>query len=291
MGAEPHAAEGPRELERVLEQVRHHRREDLTIGVDREVGLYQADDQLDPVLLRAETRRDLDLLDKLGHDDVLDLGGAGGQANLGERRVDERAEPDQAASEDVAGAAADPDAAGAQDIEGQHRAAEQVSQLVREESELLVGSTGVVVDDIDLVLAFVLRDRVGDRVVETLVEGAELVGADLGLALDGKLGDGLTGVAVVVDDLRDREAAAQEIVAVLTRAGGDLDLADELRTERVFELLEEHRDPVLELERGRAGRHPLGHPSAAPSDDLRSIFTHELIQHASGYCKVRAQSR
>src|SRR5204863_5949784 len=113
------------------------------------------------------------------------------------------------------------------------------------------------------------------------VERTELLGAERRVAFDRELGDRLTDIAVVVNYLRDGEPAAQQVPPVLDRSrggsgarGGTL-----LALERLLELPQEQRDPLLELGPGRAGSHPLGDASPAPRDDLVSMIRDELAQH------------
>jgi hypothetical protein len=59
-----------------------------------------------------------------------------------------------------------------------------------------------------------LRDCVGDRVVETAVQRAELFDRERRVELDRQVGDGLAEIAVVVDDLVDGVAEVQELLAM-----------------------------------------------------------------------------
>ena len=61
-------------------------------------------------------------------------------------------------------------------------------------------------------------DGVGDRVVEAAVQRPELRRGERGIALERQVGDGLAQVAVVVDDLVDRVAEREQVLAV--RRGG-----------------------------------------------------------------------
>src|SRR5204863_8214179 len=168
----------------------------------------------------AEDSRDLDVFEESPHGDVLVPGEPGGQPELGERSVHQIAQPDQAVLEYVAGTAPDADATGANGIEREHGAGEQGTQLVSERAQVLVGATGALDQDVELALARVLGDGLGDRVVETAVERTELLGAERRVAFDRELGDRLTDIAVVVNYLRDGEPAAQQVPPVLDRSRG-----------------------------------------------------------------------
>jgi hypothetical protein len=67
-----------------------------------------------------------------------------------------------------------------------------------------------------------LGDRARDGVVQTSIQHPKVFRADWRSQLDGQLGDGLTDVAVVVDDLRHREPLTQQVVAVQDGAFADL---------------------------------------------------------------------
>lgn len=57
-------------------------------------------------------------------------------------------------------------------------------------------------------------DGVGDRVVKTSIQGSELVDRKRSVALDRQIGDGLAQIAIVVHDLVNSEAEAQQNLPV-----------------------------------------------------------------------------
>ncbi len=65
-----HVAVGVRELERVLQQIRDDRLEDLSIGVHGRVGRIRHDRELDAARVRLERGGALDVLDELGDDNL-----------------------------------------------------------------------------------------------------------------------------------------------------------------------------------------------------------------------------
>lgn len=110
-----------------------------------------------------------------------------------------------------------------------------------------------------------LGHGIGDCIVETTIERAELVDGEGGVALDGEVRDGLTKVAVVMNNLVDgvpelhermpvrrrRDAYLGQRRAVAScRAGNPRAFHNVplfLGQERSCQLLQEHRDSVSEL--------------------------------------------
>ena len=90
--------------------------------------------------------------------------------------------------------------------------------------EFLTANQGDLIDRCRLKVALIgeFRHRVGDRVVQAAVEGAEFVHPDRRLPLEGEIGDRLAKVAVVVDHLVDGEAVLQQLAPVLRRGGAHL---------------------------------------------------------------------
>lgn len=206
-----------------------------------------------------------------------------------ERAIDQLVQPHQAPAQHRAGAARDPDAAALERFERQRRGRDQVAKLVREVAEILGRALRVSLGDVVLAQPRVLRHRAGDGVVETQVECLKVRGGDRGALLDRHLGDRLTHVSIVVDDLRDREALTQEVRAVLRRRSADGTLVFELRLQRGRELIEEQRDAVLELVRGGPRCHASADARAATLDDLLPIRGHELAQHGTPGSAARTQ--
>src|SRR6185503_2397210 len=92
------------------------------------------------------------------------------------------------------------------DVEGERRRVEMVAELVRQHTE---AERALVVQGL-LANSHVGRDRARERVIEAAVEDLELVSSDRSLAREGQRGDRLAHGAIVVDDLRHREATLQQ---------------------------------------------------------------------------------
>src|SRR6185295_17155760 len=99
------------------------------------------------------------------------------------------------------------------------------------------------------------------------------------LSLESEVGYGLAYVAVIENDLPDREPQAKEIVAVAGRAVADLRARSRMPAQDLRELVEEEGDALRELGRRRQGGRPRGDFHAAPGDDLRVVFGDEFVQH------------
>ena len=76
-----------------------------------------------------------------------------------------------------------------------------------------------------LAFARVHRDGARDGLVQASVEGPEVFRADRRVRLQGQVGNGLTDVTIIVNDLRDGEPLEEQIVSVLAGALVDLQSA------------------------------------------------------------------
>ena len=195
-----------------------------------------------------------------------------------ERALDDGDERPQALLERRVGAVAGSHAACVDAHERDERGAQQASHLARENAE---SRSSFVCEDA-LSLPTPLGHGARDGVVETRVERLELLGFDVLALVYGKARDDLAEIAVVVDDLRDRQALPKEVVAVSRRASFDLDVIFELArcrlAKRLAKLIEEDREAVHELHvRGRRGV-PLDDAQARSSEDLFAIRVEEIAQ-------------
>src|SRR6185503_19333988 len=114
-------------------------------------------------------------------------------------------------------------------------------------------------------------------------EDMKILGADRGIQLASELRHDLTDVAVAVHDLCNREPIPQQVTTVKRRAIADrraaIRCADQMQgDQRIGELGQKKRDPVLELRFQRFWSGPL--PGALPSavDDSLSIRNDEIVQ-------------
>ena len=98
----------------------------------------------------------------------------------------------------------------------------------------------------------------------------ELIGRDFRFQLFRELGDRLTEVAIVVDDLADGEALLEEILGVVDCVRAHLrqrPLQLPLHLQCLNELIEEQRDAVLQLVVRRQRYSPLQYLGPCPNDE------------------------
>ncbi len=90
--AERDSGTRPGELEGVLQEVSHHRREDLAVSFDRDAVCRRASpSSLMPRAFASNRRGGRELVDESGHQELLPILHALGETDLGERAIDERA--------------------------------------------------------------------------------------------------------------------------------------------------------------------------------------------------------
>jgi hypothetical protein len=134
-----------------------------------------------------------------------------------------------------------------------------------------------------LALAAELRHRPSDGIVEAEVQRLEVLGADGDLLLDRRLGDGLADVAVVVDDLRDREPSREQLAAVQLGARADGPrrerLGRGLQAKRLRELGQEQGEPMLQLVRRDGGPLPRRDLRAGARQDFALVAGDEVVEH------------
>ena len=276
------------ELERVLENVRDHRGEDLAVGQDRYAGLDGDDVELDAARGGFQRRARRDFLDEAAEQDRFLVLNPLGEPELGQRSADQRTEAHQAALQDGAGAAADADVSRLENLERDDPGIDQVAQLVCEEAQALLLARVLPHDGGLVARAPVFGHGAGDRVVQAPVQGAELVDGHRRLGLHSQFGDGLTDVAVGMDDLRHRESLKQEVVTVLDRAVADFDAGNRTLAQGAPQLVQEHRHAVDADRRRLPGqRRPGCNLLPAAPDDLAPIQGDEFLKH--GHLRVHGR--
>ena len=95
---------GPRELEGVLQEVSHHRREDLPVSLDGQAILDGHDAEGDAPGVRFHRGGRRELVDEFGDEELLQILDTLGEPDLGERAADERVQSHEAAMEHGPGA-------------------------------------------------------------------------------------------------------------------------------------------------------------------------------------------
>jgi hypothetical protein len=199
----------------------------------------------------------------------------------------------QARVEEAAGAPEGIDIAGLDDIERHLGDMDRAAEVGRQGNKTLILGVGVAVDG-GVACTPVFGHGPRDGVVKAAVQATEIIRADLGVGFERRLGDGLTDVAVFVDDLGDREPLREEVVAVLN-GGLNHGVVAHRRVAFQFsdELVEERGSAVVELHVRARGDKPGVGLFLTARDDVGAIGGDELCQHDAfilGACSDRRLS-
>ena len=268
------------ELEGVPQQVGQGGREELSIHLDHDPGRDAGDREQEAACLGLDHGRDLHLFHQVGEEHDLPAMQPRLEPHLGQRAVDEVPQREQVAPQHAARAAGEAHRARLEDVEGEHGIGQQVAELVGEEAQAL----GPAVAERHLAPAAVLGHGVRDGLVEATVQGAELVGRDRGLELQGQLRRRLADVSVVVHDLGDGEPGALQLAAVQRRAARDVLAARARRRallaqERRDQLVQEEGNPVLQLRFRGPGGNPGRDLLPSARDDRVTVEGQEFMEH------------
>jgi hypothetical protein len=128
---------------------------------------------------------------------------------------------------------------------------------------------------VDFLLAAELSHSARDGIVEASIQRPKVVGPNGRAQFKRQIGDRLTNVTVVVNDLPNAETLEQEIAAVLDGAAADRLSGRGTVDQLLDELIKEQRHASLEFRFGRRGIHSTGNLGPATSDDLVTIHTNK----------------
>src|SRR4029453_6002634 len=103
--------------------------------------------------------------------------------------------------EDGSGASCDANVSRLQNFERHERGVEHVSQFMSQEPRALAPTRGFSIEGRLILFASELGAGARDGVVEASVQRAKVIGADGRVLFHCEIGDGLTYVAVIVNDL------------------------------------------------------------------------------------------
>ncbi len=223
-----------------------------------------------------------DLLDERGHRDPFPVPGGTCHTDVLERVRDEIPQSHEAALEHAPGAPRDADVSCLDHLERDDRRVDEVPQFVHEETDPLVAKLRRVVEARLLAFARVRRDGARDRLVQTSIQRAEVIRAERRVRFYRQLGNGLTDVAIIVNDLRHGEPLKEKVVSVLAGAPVDLQTTRVSRAQRVTQLIQEQGDPMVDLRLGRRRNRSRGHFRPTTPDDGVAIERDELMQHGMG---------
>jgi hypothetical protein len=153
-----------------------------------------------------------------------------------------------------------------QAAEREPRRAQRIAELVGDERQVFGGLPAQLL----IALADVLRDRVGDPLVQGLRDDGLLVEGDVEAGVARHRQDALMQEAVLLDHLGDVEPEAQALRAVLLGVAARAGERDRIRVERGDQLVDEGGHPIEQLGAGDGGPGDL-------SLDLRGPASEEVV--------------
>jgi hypothetical protein len=145
--------------------------------------------------------------------------------------------------------------------------------------EALAAACGLSVAARLVALTAVLGHRARDGIIQASIQRAKVISADGSVQFHRQFGDGLTDVAIVVHDLRHGKSLTQEVVAVLDRAPADRWARDLTETKRIPQLIQGHRNAVVDSPLCGRWNRPRGDFRSAPADDLVAIDGNEFVEY------------
>ena len=132
-----------------------------------------------------------------------------------------------------------------------------------------------------LAFVFVGCDGGRDRLIEAQVQRAEVICADRRIRFDRELGNRLTYVAVVVNNLRNGESLSQKVETMLAGARVNCGIRCS-RTQRFYKLLQEQGNTMFDFCVARRRNRSRCHLRSTARDDFFSVDGDELVQHEAG---------
>lgn len=204
-----------RELERVLQQVSKCREKHVGVDINRKAILDIGYNKFAPSGTRLQQCGDPDLIHELRKgDELVPRRHPGGDSHVGKGPIYQRTQSDQGTLQHPSGCPGHPDITRFDGSEGESGGMNEVPQLMREKSQPFVQRLNVIVRPDRIALVGIFRDSLGDAVVETAVERSKFVYFDRRLAFKCQIRDGLTQIAVVVNDLLHRKSLLQQLASV-----------------------------------------------------------------------------
>jgi len=223
IGGQRHHTAKLGEFKRVLEQVAERRKQHVAVDIDRKALFDMGYRKPAASGTRLEQSRDADLINEIGNGNEFVPGQhSGGDSDVRERPVNQRAQPDQGALQDRPSCPMHPDIAQFDSAESERGRVQQVPQLVCEKSQAFIQRLDAVVRQDRIALVGVLGDSVGDAIVKAAVECPEFIRFYRRVEFERQIRDGLTQIAVVVNDLIDGESLLQELTPMERRSGAHL---------------------------------------------------------------------
>ena len=183
--AQDDAASRSGELEGVLQQIHHHRTQDLPVGFDCDAFRNRVDRQRDAAGLRREACRSREFLDECGDLKLFKPLNAVGESDGRQRAADEIVCAEQASMKHRTGTARDPGVARLEHFERDDRGVNQIPQFMSQEAELLGATGAFCIHGGFLAGALELGDRCRDGDIEASVQHAKVVRGNGGVSFRG----------------------------------------------------------------------------------------------------------
>jgi hypothetical protein len=196
-----HAGARPGELESVLQEIHHDRRQHLPVNFDRQALLDWHDREGDAHSVGFQCCGRRQLVGESGHLESGRILYALHEADFVERSPNEIGHTPEAPLQYGTGAPGDAHIPRLEHFERDHRRVDQVSQFMRQEPEALAPARGLAIAGGLIPSAPELGDRPCDGIVKASVQHAKIIRADRKSELHRQVGDRLTDVAVIVHDL------------------------------------------------------------------------------------------
>ena len=136
------------------------------------------------------------------------------ESHLGEGSIEETAQPDQRSVKYGTGGPAYSDIAFLNGRHGERGGMNEVSQFVRQNPNLLIQCLHAAIRDQRIAVVGVFRDGISDSVVDAAVERSKLVRCNWRTGFERQVRNGLTVIAVVVNNLLNRKPIQEQLAAV-----------------------------------------------------------------------------
>lgn len=276
--AQRHPGARLRELERVLQQVRHHRREHRAIGVDACGSVSRNRGERETARSSLQRRRRRQLREELGDAELCPLQNLVPQSHLRDRSLDQITEGGECPPKYLPRASAYPQIPVLRTSNATDAVPHEITDLVSEEADAFVSSGGLRVDE-GLVVTAVLRHGARNRIVQTTAQRAEILDADRRVGVQGELGDRLAHLTIAVHDLRYGASLQEETPAVPRGAHTNLRMRRSPGTQDVDEVIEEFGQPRLDFAGNEVRNGPGRQLYLAAVNDFLPMLRDECMKH------------
>src|SRR5581483_1603039 len=214
-----------RELECVLQQVSKGREKHVGVNINCKASVDIGHSQSAPSGACLEQCGSSDLINEVrkGHQFV-PRQHSRGDSHVGKGSIYERTQPDQGTLQYGSSGPGDPDIAHFDGSEGESAGMNEVPELVRKKSQPFIQRLNAIVGRDGIALVGIFCNGFRDAVIEAAVECSKLVYFNVCLALERQIRNGLTQIAIVVNDLIYRKTLLQQLAPVQRSSAAQLRL-------------------------------------------------------------------